>query len=885
MAITATELHRLYLAYFGRPADFDGFMYYTNDPNITLQSAAAAFSNSPESKALYGEDFGADQINRIYLTLFNREAEPAGLAYWLGEVASGRLPPAEAAYGILVGAQGADALTVANKLQVALAFYGELDTVLELIGYGGDDAAASARAFLARVEGTQGSLDDALAAVEDEVAKAIGAEGPGPGPGPDPELPAVLDPENPGQGDEPAVPVDAGPVFDQANVLFAAGADNLGGSDEADVFFGRIGGASATVQAGDKAHGQGDEDTLNLVIDELAEDSVPDFETEDVEVITVRNRSGELQMIDASNFKSALLFASDNSSNTLFFDNLAQGQAGGTLRDGMSTGAGLYFRYAEAATEAELRLSQAVNDSIAIGGAGIQTTRIRSLDVESGNSLAQLLVFGDAGEQIEIEALGSLEIAKLKAEAGGTRLVLEGDADEVVLGSLEGVDEVDAGEFTGILEIHGGDDAVFVDGFDFTGGSGSDTYHTRGVLTSGLVDAGDGVDVLAVHASEHITETTAGFYAGFEALQVHDGVSINASLVLGDARSVVLIDRDAAAGTAVTGLASGANLTVLEADGRAGAIALQGAGYLTLSLANGAGEADLGAIKIEGIVNLAIESDRDYAIEMSAIRLSPESGLEAFTASGVGDATVTIGNWHVPDHPGINGVPFDFSAVTGDVSFDARGLNTNAYAVEGSLTGANTFFGSERSFYEFLRGGAQIDHVQHGGANSFLRLGEGGDVVDMAELEGFSGGYVTIEIFDSSHSGVSESGTAFDPDLCDTISGLANAQTYVDEAQEDGGTGSRIYLDMHVAGTLTELVSFDDEVTFGATEVEQYGFFVLDASGSEVGTAYVFQDSNGSETIDRADIMVRLIGSQAFTSDEFSIAEDGGTLIFESKVN
>jgi hypothetical protein len=882
MAITATELHRLYLAYFGRPADFDGFMYYTNDPNITLKSAAAAFSNSPESKALYGEEFGAQQINRIYLTLFNREAEPAGLAYWLGEVASGRLPPAEAAYGILVGAQGPDALAVANKLQVALAFYGELDTVLELIGYGGYDAAASARAFLARVEGTQASLDDALAAVEDEVAKAIGVEGPGPGPDPDPdpEVPAVLDPENPGQGDEPAVPVDAGPAFAEANVLFAVGADNLTGAGEADVFFGRIGGASATVQAGDKAHGQANEDTLNLLIDELAEDAVPDFETEDIEVITVRNRSGELQVIDASNFKNAQLFASDNSSNTLFFDNLAQGQAGGTLRDGMSTGAGLYFRYAEAAAEAELRLSQAVNDSIAIGGAGIQTTRIRSLPVEEGNSLAQLLVFGDAGEQIEIEALGDLEIAKLKAEAAGTRLVLEGDADSVVLGSLEGVGQVDAGDFTGILEVHSGDDAVFVDGFEFTGGSGSDTYHTRGVLTSGLIDAGDGVDVLAVHASEHLTEATAGFYVGFEALQVHDGVTVDASFLEDATQSIVLIDGDSTAGTSIFGLRSGASVTVLQADGEAGAIELRGPSDFVLALVLPSiedSELQLGAINIPGVTALNISADRDYSINlMNAVK------LEGISASGRGNASVTAGRVALPEiDPFGLGTHFDFSQVEGAVIFDARELAGLRHTVTGSLTGTNAFHDSaDTAVIERFLGGTLNDTLTYSGHRCVARLGGGGDsIVFSGRGDAFR--QLIVEIDGSADSRVDPdaegSDEAFNPLLCDTISDLRNDGA----AEVNGVEGCSFEIHCNVSAALTEAPQFDSELEFGRL-VERNGFFILDYSAEEAGTAYVFQDSDGSGTIDQADVMIRLIGAEAFERDEFSISPSGRVLQFTS---
>src|SRR5687767_2116766 len=122
MAVTQAQLTQIYLAYFGRPPDFDGLVYYTTLPNITIWDVAASFSASPESVALYGPTFNAAQINAIYQNLFNRDAEPAGLLYWSQEVAAGRLTPAGAALAILLGAQNDDLVAVQNKVAVSSAF-------------------------------------------------------------------------------------------------------------------------------------------------------------------------------------------------------------------------------------------------------------------------------------------------------------------------------------------------------------------------------------------------------------------------------------------------------------------------------------------------------------------------------------------------------------------------------------------------------------------------------------------------------------------------------------------------------------------------------------------------------------------------------------------
>ena len=100
------------------------------------------------------------QINAIYQNLFNRDAEPAGLTYWSQEVQAGRISAAGAALAIFQGAQGADRTAAANKIQIATAFVGQLDTNAEIIGYSGTAAAASARAFLRTVTDAAGPVAD-----------------------------------------------------------------------------------------------------------------------------------------------------------------------------------------------------------------------------------------------------------------------------------------------------------------------------------------------------------------------------------------------------------------------------------------------------------------------------------------------------------------------------------------------------------------------------------------------------------------------------------------------------------------------------------------------------------------------------------------------------
>lgn len=173
MPISATDLNKAYLAYFGRPADLTGKTYFA-----TLEQADViqAFDASAESKALYGDNV-ASKVNAIYQNLFNRDAEPEGLVYWTTLINQGRVTAAGAALAILNGAQGTDTTAVTNKLATSEAFVAALNTTPELVGYSGMEAAASARSWLKAVGADAASLTAAIAGVDAAVTAAVAVGG------------------------------------------------------------------------------------------------------------------------------------------------------------------------------------------------------------------------------------------------------------------------------------------------------------------------------------------------------------------------------------------------------------------------------------------------------------------------------------------------------------------------------------------------------------------------------------------------------------------------------------------------------------------------------------------------------------------------------------
>jgi phosphatidylethanolamine-binding protein (PEBP) family uncharacterized protein/cytochrome c2 len=170
-----TVVQQLYVAYFGRPADSSGLSNFTTrlsqanagttmasldaayTGNATIRELINAFGTSAESAALYSggtEGF----VKAIYLNVFNRTADTAGLAFWVNEIDRNGLARGKAALSIMNGsltngsAQSViDAAVVTNKTAVAAAFTTSLASDAQRAAYSGNTAAASARSMLATV--------------------------------------------------------------------------------------------------------------------------------------------------------------------------------------------------------------------------------------------------------------------------------------------------------------------------------------------------------------------------------------------------------------------------------------------------------------------------------------------------------------------------------------------------------------------------------------------------------------------------------------------------------------------------------------------------------------------------------------------------------------
>ena len=126
LAITANNIQKAYIAYFGRPADPEGMMFWmsaANMPGVTMVNVMDNFANSAEFQALYPNSTNLYAlVNSIYVNLFGRAADSAGANFFVNGLATGQTTIGNVAYEIARGAQGTDLTALNNKVSYSTAF-------------------------------------------------------------------------------------------------------------------------------------------------------------------------------------------------------------------------------------------------------------------------------------------------------------------------------------------------------------------------------------------------------------------------------------------------------------------------------------------------------------------------------------------------------------------------------------------------------------------------------------------------------------------------------------------------------------------------------------------------------------------------------------------
>jgi Domain of unknown function (DUF4214) len=125
-AYSMNYVEEAYVAYYGRPADPAGQTYWAlrmDAEGQSLNAIIGAFGNSDEFNHRYGGLTNTQLVTKIYQQALNRDPDPAGLAYYVGELQADRRTLQSITLDVLNGATTApDSMVVGNKLDVA-AYY------------------------------------------------------------------------------------------------------------------------------------------------------------------------------------------------------------------------------------------------------------------------------------------------------------------------------------------------------------------------------------------------------------------------------------------------------------------------------------------------------------------------------------------------------------------------------------------------------------------------------------------------------------------------------------------------------------------------------------------------------------------------------------------
>ena len=120
MPVSASEIQDAYITFFNRAAEEAGFNYWLSFPG-NKATLYATFAQQDEYRTKFDEKTPEQQVTLVYLNLFDRSPESAGLNYWAGHLRAGTLSLDNIALAINRGAQGTDRSGLDLKIQDAQA--------------------------------------------------------------------------------------------------------------------------------------------------------------------------------------------------------------------------------------------------------------------------------------------------------------------------------------------------------------------------------------------------------------------------------------------------------------------------------------------------------------------------------------------------------------------------------------------------------------------------------------------------------------------------------------------------------------------------------------------------------------------------------------------
>lgn len=184
------SVQKLYIAFYQRPADSGGLLYWSQRLDAakgSLEGVVDAFATSAEANTLYGavdKNTVGTVVDKIYQALFNRTPDEAGKKYYVDGFLAGKFTAGKIALDVLNGATNNDLVAINNKVTVANRFTETVDGRAMTDGdfgvgtvfaatYAGDTDAQAAREILVGVTSNPATMltaSDVAAQVQSKIA-------------------------------------------------------------------------------------------------------------------------------------------------------------------------------------------------------------------------------------------------------------------------------------------------------------------------------------------------------------------------------------------------------------------------------------------------------------------------------------------------------------------------------------------------------------------------------------------------------------------------------------------------------------------------------------------------------------------------------------------
>jgi hypothetical protein len=693
------QVQQLYIAYFGRPADPIGQAYWANIIDAAggnIAAVQAGFSASAESQALFGNKSTIDKVTAIYQNAFGRAPEPAGLAYWVAQLDSGKVTQAQASWTIQQSAGAGDAAAVQNKLTAAQAFTAQIDTTAEIQGYQGTGAADAGRAFLATVNQNNASATAAVAAAPSALAAAVAAGGTG------------------------------------STFVLTAGVDNLTGTSGNDTFTADNTGTTKVLGAADSINGGAGNDTLKVFL-AAADTGFTNPTLTNVENVLINGgavtaytaAAGTTGLTVEAPVAAALVVAGTGAvtaptavTYTLAGQALTLKDLKGTTVASSGSAAGAATTYTTAVTSAtDTVLNLTLNNVASTTRAATNTTANTTTNVSDTQTVD---LAGAKYATLNLTATGTGNSAITLSNSGTAlkTITIAGDKNLSLTENAavsSAVTSINASTATGAVTVDTSA-GVKAAAFTFTGGAGNDTLVLAatdlGLLTAGSqLNGGAGTDTLVIKDATLATADYAKLNAvvGFETLGF--GSALTASTV------------DASQLTAIKSFSISAN-TVTETINNLGAgtsVAIASNTAVVLSAATGntateisvAGGVTVASLTTTGLTTLGLTSSGTTANNVTLANTDNTT----VTVKGTTDLTLALAAGTA------TGSKVDGSAFTGKLTVSGSGFNDILIGGSGDDT---------------ITGGAGADTLTGGAGKDKFVLSSGATAVTADTITDFT---------------------------------------------------------------------------------------------------------------------------------------------------